>query len=84
MQYFVGDLGMGTTPSTRLGFGFPWRTKVAALENYAAGCNHTLLFLDEMSKAKKEAVEAIMMVAQGHDVLRATRNSLVRRGPSRS
>ena len=64
--------GWDPTPSTRLGFGFPWRTKVAALENYAAGCNHTLLFLDEMSKAKKEAVEAIMMVAQGHATARYT------------
>ena len=43
--------GWDPTPNTRLGFGFPWRTKLAALENYAAGCNHTLLFLDEMSKA---------------------------------
>ena len=64
--------GWDPTPNTRLGFGFPWRTKVAALENYAAGCNHTLLFLDEMSKAKKEAVEAIMMVAQGHATARYT------------
>ena len=64
--------GWDPTPSTRLGFGFPWRTKVAVLENYAAGCNHTLLFLDEMSKAKKEAVEAIMMVAQGHATARYT------------
>ena len=64
--------GWDPTPSTRLGFGFPWRTKVAALENYAAGCNHTLLFLDEMSKALREAVEAIMMVAQGHATARYT------------
>ena len=64
--------GWDPTPNTRLGFGFPWRTKVAALENYAAGCNHTLLFLDEMSKAKKLAVDAIMMVAQGHATARYT------------
>ncbi len=64
--------GWDPTPSTRIGFGFPWRTKVAALENYAAGCNHTLLFLDEMSQARKEAVEAIMMVAQGHATARYT------------
>ena len=64
--------GWDPTPSTRIGFGFPWRTKVAALENYAAGCNHTLLFLDEMSKASTEAVEAIMMVAQGHATARYT------------
>ena len=64
--------GWDPTPNTRLGFGFPWRTKLAALENYAAGCNHTLLFLDEMSKARREAVEAIMMVAHGHATARYT------------
>jgi hypothetical protein len=64
--------GWDPAANTRLGFGFPWRTKVAALENYAAGCNHTLLFLDEMSKALREAVEAIMMVAQGHATARYT------------
>jgi hypothetical protein len=64
--------GWDPTPSTRIGFGFPWRTKVAALENYAAGCNHTLLFLDEMSKAKEEAIDAIMMVAHGHATARYT------------
>jgi hypothetical protein len=64
--------GWDPTPSTRLGFGFPWRTKVAALENYAAGCNHTLLFLDEMSQAKQEAIDAIMMVALGHATARYT------------
>ena len=64
--------GWDPTPNTRLGFGFPWRTKVAALENYAAGCNHTLLFLDEMSRASGEAVEAIMMVAHGHATARYT------------
>src|SRR5271165_449069 len=63
---------MTLATSTRIGFGFPWRTKVAALENYAAGCNHTLLFLEEMSQAKKEAVEAIMMVTQGHATARYT------------
>ena len=45
--------GWDPTSNTRLGFGFPWRTKVAALENYAAGCNHTLLFLDEMSQGEE-------------------------------
>jgi hypothetical protein len=64
--------GWDPTKSTRLGFGFPWRTKVAALENYAAGCNHTLLFLDEMSQASQAAVEAIMMVAHGHATARYT------------
>jgi hypothetical protein len=64
--------GWDPTPSTRVGFGFSWRTKVAALENYAAGCNHTLLFLDEMSKAKKEAVESIFMIAHGHATARYT------------
>ena len=29
--------GWDPTPNTRLGFGFLWRTKLAALENYAAG-----------------------------------------------
>jgi hypothetical protein len=64
--------GWDPTPSTRLGFGFSWKTKVAALENYAAGCNHTLLFLDEMSQASHEAVAAIMMVAHGHATARYT------------
>jgi Domain of unknown function (DUF927) len=64
--------GWDSTLNTRLGFGFPWRTKVAALENYAAGCNHTLLFLDEMSKASEGAVDAIMMVTHGHATARYT------------
>ncbi len=64
--------GWDPTPSTRIGFGFSWRSKVAALENYAAACNHTLLFLDEMSKASKDAVESIMMIAHGHATARYT------------
>jgi hypothetical protein len=64
--------GWDPSENTRLGFGFPWRSKVAALENYAAGCNHTLLFLDEMSQAKQEAIDAIMMLAHGHATARYT------------
>jgi hypothetical protein len=68
--------GWDPTPSTRVGFGFAWRSKVAALENRASGCNHTLLFLDEMSKASKDAVEAIMMISQGHATARYTELNL--------
>ena len=82
---FLGRGGCGKTPaarivssawgwdfSTRLGFGTSWNTKLAALDVTVTGCNNFLLFLDEMSLAKAEAVDAIMRVMQGHGKARYT------------
>ena len=43
--------GWDLSPGARLGFGSSWNAKPNALEVIAAGCNNTVLFLDEMSQA---------------------------------
>ncbi len=42
------------------------------IEVTVTGCNNFLLFLDEMSQAKADAVDAIMRVMQGHGKARYT------------
>ena len=82
---FLGRGGCGKTPaartvssvwgwdfSTRLGFGTSWNTKLAALDVTVTGCNNFLLFLDEMSQAKADAVDAILRVMLGHGTARYT------------
>jgi hypothetical protein len=64
--------GWDLTPGALLGFGSSWRTTPAALENIAAACNHTFLFMDEMSKASLKAIESIMMIQQGQGMARYT------------
>jgi len=84
LQY-VGPGGCGKTPaarivssvfgwdsSSRLGFGSSWNTKPNALDVIGAGCNNTLLFLDEMSQAKSASVEAVMRLMQGQGMGRYT------------
>jgi hypothetical protein len=82
---FVAPGGWGKTPaarivsslfgwdsSARLGFGSSWNTKPAALDVMAAGCNNTLLFLDEMSQAKAASVDNVMRLMQGQGMGRYT------------
>ncbi len=64
--------GWDLTPGALFGFGSSWQATPAALENIAAACNHTLLFLDEMSQASAKGVESIMMIAQGQGTARYT------------
>ena len=59
-------------PVARLGFGSSWNAKPNALEVIAAGCNNTVLFLDEMSLAKADAVDAVMRLTQGQGKARYT------------
>ena len=89
---YVGEGGAGKTPlarivaaiwgwdpdgSTRLGFGTSWKMKPGGLEVVAEAYNHTLIFLDEMSKASAQQVEFVMTIAQGQGTARMT--ELVRR-----
>jgi hypothetical protein len=84
---FVGEGGLGKTaaartvtsmwgwdltPGTRLGFGSSWNAKPNALEVIAAGCNNTVLFLDEMSQVKADAIDAVMRLTQGQGRARYT------------
>ncbi len=84
---FVGEGGVGKTPlariiaaiwgwdpegSTRLGFGTSWKMKPGGLEVVAEAYNHTLIFLDEMSKATEQQVEFVMTIAQGQGTARMT------------
>ena len=84
LQY-VGPGGCGKTPaarivssvfgwdfSSRLGFGSSWNTKPAALDVIGAGCNNALLFLDEMSQAKSDGVDAVLRMMQGQGMGRYT------------
>lgn len=84
---FVGEGGLGKTPAARivtsmwgwdlrpgarLGFGSSWNAKPNALEVIAAGCNNTILFLDEMSQAGADAIDAVMRLTQGQGKARYT------------
>jgi len=84
---FIGEGGAGKTPlarlvsavwgwdpdgSTRLGFGTSWKMRSGGLEIVAEAYNHTMIFLDEMSKATKEQVEFVMTIAQGQGTARMT------------
>jgi len=84
---YVGEGGAGKTPlariiaaiwgwdpdgSTRLGFGTSWKMKPGGLEVVAEAYNHTLIFLDEMSKATEQQVEFVMTIAQGQGTARMT------------
>jgi hypothetical protein len=84
---FVGEGGVGKTPlariiaaiwgwdasgSTRLGFGTSWKMKPGGLEVIMEAYNHTLVFLDEMSKATELQVEFVMTIAQGQGTARMT------------
>ena len=84
---FVGEGGLGKTaaarivtsmwgwdltPGARLGFGSSWNAKPNALEVIAAGCNNTVLFLDEMSQVRSDAIDAVMRLTQGQGKARYT------------
>ena len=84
---FVGEAGLAKTsaariatsiwgwdllPGARLGFGSSWNAKPNALEVIAAGCNNTVLFLDERSHAGAAAIDAVMRLAQGQGKARYT------------
>ncbi len=84
---FVGEGGLGKTaaarivtsmwgwdlrPGARLGFGSSWNAKPNALEVIAAGCNNTVLFLDEMSQVRADAIDAVMRLTQGQGKARYT------------
>ena len=84
---FVGEGGLGKTaaartvtsmwgwdltPGARLGFGSSWNAKPNALEVIATGCNNTVLFLDEMSQVRSDAIDAVMRLTQGQGKARFT------------
>jgi hypothetical protein len=84
---FVGEGGLGKTaaartvtsiwgwdltPGARLGFGSSWNAKPNALEVIATGCNNTVLFLDEMSQVRADAIDAVMRLTQGQGKARYT------------
>ena len=79
----VGDSSSGKTTGLYGGcsvFGSPrrmktWRTTANALEGLAAGCNHALLALDEMSMAPPSTVSQVSYsVGNQQGKSRATRN----------
>jgi hypothetical protein len=70
---FISSIwGWDTTPGAMLGCGSSWNATPDAIELIAAGCNQTLIFLDEMSQASKNVVDAVMRTIQGQGKARYT------------
>ncbi len=69
--------GGDTSVERRLGCGTSWNHTANNLEIVAAAFNQMLLFLDDMHKAKREAVEAIISIMNGEGRGRLTETSPV-------
>jgi hypothetical protein len=71
-QVIAATWGGDANPASLLPFGASWNTTVNELDYVAAAHNQTLLWLDDMENAEKEAVKAIMRIMNGQGKGRMT------------
>jgi uncharacterized protein (DUF927 family) len=71
--------GWDANPDHRLGFGTSWKSTENALENYAAACNATLLFLDET-----DSVPGANAVVKHHAILNSIKDIAGGKGKARA
>ena len=71
-QVIAATWGGDPNPASLLPFGASWNTTVNELDYIAAAHNQTLLWLDDMENAEKEAVKAIMRIMNGQGKGRMT------------
>ena len=76
-QVVAATWGGDSNPANLLPFGASWNTTINDLEPVAAAHNQTLLWLDDMENAEKEAVKAIMRILNGQGKGRMTEQRVV-------
>jgi len=71
-QVVAATWGGDSNPACLLPFGASWNTTINDLELVAAAHNQTLLWLDDMENAEKEAVKAVLKILNGQGKGRMT------------